>query len=192
MFSGYKEDFLPFIDVLSLEDAWREASKVINTEHTEKYQSRFERSYGLLHSTLNLLSNRYQFYLGILNNDPEIMGQYGDEIGDVQLTERVVYAMHGCIDHGERLNERANSLINEFSSIIGNDSPYYGPPSTSCESTGVYLCEGSNPPYMWGCMTTDNSRLLEDDATYQRRMERSAEHLAPSLIRAMELLDECE
>ena len=194
MFSGYKQEMLPFFDVLGVQAAWKKASRTVKPAIAKKGMDQFKRSYALRYKAINLLGERYNFYLKILEREPEIMEAYGEQIGSAYLNDRVVYAIHHCISKGDELSSRLDSLIADFPSQLSELNDYIStePPATDCERTGVCLCEGSNKPYMWGCMPSDYSRLMEDDAAYQKRMHKHMEEVGKDIFKSLESLAEQE
>src|SRR3989344_8650654 len=117
MFRGYDLDLLPFIYVSSQKLMWEDASSIVKPEVAEKYKENFLRSTGMFRNRLMLLRKKYSFYKGVLRRDDRIMERYGKAIGEEMLDDRVLYAVNGCISHGEKLRRKLDEAAENFSKI---------------------------------------------------------------------------
>jgi len=175
MFRGYDLDLLPFINVSSQKLMWEDASSIVKPEVAEKYKENFLRSTGMFRNRLMLLRKKYSFYKGVLRRDDRIMERYGKAIGEEMLDDRVLYAVNGCISHGEKLRRKLDEAAENFSNYCRrHESEDYSfpidAPASDCEITGVCGCVGSEKPYMSSCVG-DRTVLTETQAAYDKRFE---------------------
>ncbi len=189
IFRGYASDLLPWIEIPSVEDSWKLASEHLLKRKSRGFKSTFEKRDGLYLDALTSLGERYDFFMSVLRNEPGVvigpedaptdyepgvMEKYGGEMGEDQLFERVVFAMHHVFDKGEKISESRAKLITGFPSYVLRKSNEAWPdtgvsmPPSRCESVG--FCLDSTPPYMEGCMG-DASGLARTQEAYDKNME---------------------
>lgn len=163
-----------------LENLWKDARSIVNSEIAEKYENYFLRSTGLIRNRLMLLRRKYSFYKGVLRRDDKIMGKYGESMGEEMLEDRVLYAVSGCISDGKRLRGRLDESVLGFSIYCRRHesedhfSLMIDPPASDCEIIGVCGCIGGKRPYMSSCVG-DQTALFESQKVYDERLDRSVE-----------------
>lgn len=185
---GFKEENIPFFNMKSLNDAWEQASSVVIPEIAESYRERFERKFNLNNSVLQVLNSRYNFYLQLLDKDPDIK-QYSEEIGETMLTKRVVFALHNTLNKSYEFASEIESIIRKFPSYclekeLAKDQILFGSlMGSDCEISGVCICRGSKRPYISGCIN-DSSLLLLDSFTAKSRFNKTMGQIADEVLRS--------
>lgn len=188
-----KED-LPFNKALSPKEALKMLGKVIKPNVLKKYQSRIfkgERGYNTHYRALQMVAERYEFYLKVLQREPKVMKEFGKAIGEKEREARVAYAIHSCIVHGERFVKDMEEMLREFPVLclekvcieeqggrVILDMP---PPISTYEATGVM---GSEPPYMSGGRG-DDTMLLQDEETADKNFQEGVRGLEKACFGAL-------
>lgn len=170
---GFDSHQMPFNQAKPVNKAWEDAKSIILPEIAARHVEGFTTRYNLNYNALTLLGKRYEFYLGVLREDSEIMEKYREQLGEKLLQERVAFAMQNTYGKAEDIVKKLDSMIKGFPSscleieLSRNPIPRVvalGDLPSDCEETGVCICRGKNKPYMSGCID-DLSLLMKNNET---------------------------
>lgn len=134
---------------------------------------------------VEVAEKRFLFYKDILESE-ELKNKYLKVLGSEDLTLRVVFAMHGCIEHANKIllhiKELEEGVVSDSASAVNTGyniwaiSNLNNEPITKCLMTGVCICEqGDIVPYVNGCVMSDPTRIIISKAEQEKRLSEYTE-----------------
>ncbi|MBU6430823.1 MAG: hypothetical protein KGJ58_01465 [Patescibacteria group bacterium] len=181
---SYSEAF-PFSEVAEKrrEKLLEELARVLSAEAlsiTSKILD--EKGYDHYLKAVGIAEKRFLFYKNILESE-ELRKKYLIKLGTEDITWRIVFAMHGCIEHANKILCHMDNLIGDLipDSISVMEMGYsrweiqnLNEPITKCIMTGVCICErGDKEPYTDtdSCVMDDPTRIIISKSERQKRDE---------------------
>lgn len=189
MLGGFSPDNdFPFCSIiLETDEAFKSVSEAMNPKIAKKYEKDFRSGYEKHSLALRLIKERFFFYLKLIKKDQNVIKKYNDKIAGLWLTERIIYAMHGCISKSEEILDEIDEFVDGFPAFCKNEEKktYNFPkePHTDCERIGICICSlGQEKPYMYGCIVNDPTMLPRDEETSMKRFRKGASLVTKMLL----------
>ena len=151
--------------IKTVDEAWNSIKKFFGKE-SEDAEKVFRTRYSLNEIAHNTLADRYTFFLNAIKRDPEVMDQYGKDMGEDYLDERLLYALTNCINKIGQIDTRVQSLMTGFPMNYNRRKNISFPEAHkntlefTCQNAGVCIIEGQLAPYMESCIKDDHTILL--------------------------------
>lgn len=118
---------------------------------------------------VEVAEKRFLFYKNLLESE-ELKNKHLTKLGIEDLTLRIVFAMHGCIVHANKILCHMDNLISDMvpDSLLAMKIGYHSwsvlnikEPTTTCQMTGVCICkQGDAEPYIDGCVMSDPTKIM--------------------------------
>jgi len=169
-----------FYSQLDPETKYKRVSQYYRPKLVKAYKPYFISGYGRYITAFNVLRERYEFYIGLLQGQYK---EYMEQVGEEQLIERVVLALCDIDTVADNLYKGSEQFCDTFFKRVTNGE--YNAVrmvslggmsiSSDCEKTGVCVCEGSKPPYMSQCLTSGGilgKVRTEEDLKNSKKMSR--------------------
>lgn len=179
---SYNEAF-PFFGVAEKrrEKLLEELAKTLNTEALNLAVKILDKKgYDYYLKAVEVAEKRFLFYKDILEFE-ELRDRYLEILDSEDLTLRIVFAMHGCIIHTNKILCHMDNLISDLipESISAMEVGYnrwtvinLEEPITKCLMTGICICEqGDIVPYVRGCVISDPTRIMVSNEERKKRSE---------------------
>lgn len=128
-----------------------------------------KKGYDYYLKAVEVAEKRFLFYKNLLESE-ELKNKYLIRLGTEDLTLRIVFAMHGCIVHANKILCQMDNLRSDLvpDSLFTMKNGYHNwavlnikEPTTPCLMTGVCICEqGDEEPYIDGCVMSDPTKII--------------------------------
>lgn len=154
---------------VSLEKVLTRAGKTLNKKALDVASKILDKKgYSYYLEAVGVAEKKFLFYKDILEFE-DLRGKYLKVLDSEDLALRIIFAMHGCIVHANKIlchmDELIDSLIPDSISAMEVGYNHWTilnleEPITKCLMTGICICEqGDAQPYMDGCVISDPTRI---------------------------------
>lgn len=176
---SYKEAF-PFSGVaeMSSEKVLSGFKKVLNEEALSIASKILdEKGYDSYLKAIGVAEKRFLFYKNLLASEKSRV-EHSEILGGDDFILRIVFAMHGCIEHANKIlchmrKLTDETLLDSFSAmktgynlwtILNQEEPI-----TMCQMTGVCICrQGDAEPYIDGCVMSDPTKIMISKGEHEK------------------------
>lgn len=159
----------------------KELGKVLNTKALNIASKILDqKGYDYYLKAVEVAEKRFLFYKKLLESE-ESRNKYLTQLGSDDLIFRIVFAMHGCIEHSNKIlwcmDTLIGDLVSDSVSVLRIGYNRWAilnlkEPITKCKKVGVCICEGGDTePYTNSCVRSDPTRILISKAEKQKRNE---------------------
>jgi hypothetical protein len=123
-----------------------------------QYKDSIEEKFMLFGRAMVVLEARYSFYTKLLEGDADLFAKYGAQLGENDLSKRLLFALHHIYIRARRVLRTYNDLLGNYPEYINRvrEMMHKG---DDCKSVQVCLCKGGTAPYMESCLQLDPTVL---------------------------------
>lgn len=123
-----------------------------------QYKDAIEEKFLLFGRSMQVLEARYQFFTRVLEGDADLWAKHGAQLGERDLSKRLLFALHHIYIRARRVLRTYNDLLGNYPEYINRvrEMMHKG---DDCKSVQVCLCKGAAVPYMESCLQLDPTVL---------------------------------
>ncbi len=145
-------DVEEFLEILAIGDG----DAILESAHRPD----FERRLRLYSAAMDTLRARYGLFAGLLAEDPALHARFGSVVGESDLTQRLLFAMHNCFMRGREILRAYNDLLGNAPEYLLRGPTHLLASDNDCRAVQVCICDAVVAPHSASCLTADVTVLL--------------------------------